>query len=760
MGATIKIAILAQAAKAKAELASLGDSAQGMGDRVKAGLGNLAGAAKAGAVGAGLAVGGMLVGGISQAMEQGQLNAKLGAQLGLTKDEAAKVGKLAGQVYADGFGTDVAQVNEAIKGVYQNIGEGNAQWTKDITSQVLSVANVFDQDLGGTTAAVGQLMKTGLATNAQEALDILTVGFQSGANKADDLLDTFTEYGTQFRKFGLDGKTATGLLSQGLQAGARDADTVADAIKEFSILALDGNKKTAAGFESLGLSAKQMTADIAGGGPKAAAALDTTLDRLRAVKDPAERSQLAVALFGTKAEDLGDALFALDPSSAVAALGQVDGAAKRAGDTMGDTAGAKIEKFKRTLTQGFVEGLGGTIGAFESLGQKVGPVWDDLKTRAQPFIDALAQKLMPKIQELWSVVQTQVVPALEGWARAIAPIYAWIAEKLFPIVSTVFGAIVDIIKGALQIVSGVIKVFTGILTGDWSKAWDGIKSILSGAWEIIKGVFTAAWAIVKGIFSAGVEGIVTLAKTIGSRIVSAISALGSLMMGVVSGAWNLVKTAFTGGVSAVVSFAAGLPGKVRSAIATLGGLILGVVNAAWTSAKSAFTSGVSTAVSTAAGLPGKVKAGLGNLGSFLYSAGQDIIRGLINGIKAMAGQAVSAAKGVVSDAVSGAKRLLGIASPSKVFTEIGRQTGAGFVLGLDGQANAAQRAAERLLDIPAAVPIGQGVIDVTRSPGGSSAAPVVIQFEASGDPLMDAIFESFRKRIRVSGGNVQLALGR
>ena len=37
MGATIKIAILAQAAKAKAELNSLGDTASGVGDRVKKG---------------------------------------------------------------------------------------------------------------------------------------------------------------------------------------------------------------------------------------------------------------------------------------------------------------------------------------------------------------------------------------------------------------------------------------------------------------------------------------------------------------------------------------------------------------------------------------------------------------------------------------------------------------------------------------------------------------------------------------------------
>jgi hypothetical protein len=100
-------------------------------------------------------------------------------------------------------------------------------------------------------------MRTGLAKNAQDALNIVTVGFQAGDDKAGDFLDTLNEYGTQFRKLGLDGKEATGLISQGLKAGARDGDLVADALKEFSIRAVDGSKTTKKGFEALGLSASE-----------------------------------------------------------------------------------------------------------------------------------------------------------------------------------------------------------------------------------------------------------------------------------------------------------------------------------------------------------------------------------------------------------------------------------------------------------------------------------------------------------------------
>src|SRR3546814_9211726 len=125
------------------------------------------------------------------------------------------------------------------------------------------------------------MIKTGLAKNAEVACDILTRGAQTGANEAEELLDTFSDYSTQFRKLGLDGKTAMGLLSQGLQGGARDADIVADAFKEFSIRAIDGSDKTVEGFQAIGLNAGDMAQRIGKGGKSASGALDLTLDSLR-----------------------------------------------------------------------------------------------------------------------------------------------------------------------------------------------------------------------------------------------------------------------------------------------------------------------------------------------------------------------------------------------------------------------------------------------------------------------------------------------
>jgi hypothetical protein len=110
-----------------------------------------------------------------------------------------------------------------------------------------------------------------------------------------------------------------------------------------------------------------MAETISQGGPKAAAALDLTLDRLRAVKDPVKQAQLAVMLFGTQAEDLGGALYAMNLDTAASQFGTVAGAAQRAGDVINDTASNKFSTIGRTIKQGIVDVI--TTYALPKLGE-------------------------------------------------------------------------------------------------------------------------------------------------------------------------------------------------------------------------------------------------------------------------------------------------------------------------------------------------------------------------------------------------------
>ena len=452
-----------------------GDSfATGLGDGGSQGMqrsagkmgGALAGMGAAFAA-AGAVVGGVFVQAFTDAMAQEQSVAKLSAQVGAFGPESKKLGKVAGSLYADGYGESFADVTEALRGVKQNmslLGASGEEDLKKIAKGSMNVAEILGEEVGPTTRAVAKMVKTGLAKNAEEAFDILTRGAQTGANEAEDLLDTFSEYSTQFRNVGLSGQQAMGLISQGLKGGARDADVVADTIKEFSIEAVAGGKRVRGGFESLGLSADDMVKKFAAGGPTAAKAFDTVLDKLRGIEDPAKRNAVAIELFGTKAEDMGEALFALDPSKAAAGLGEVGGAAKKAGDMLHSSLSSRLEKLKRTMQQGLVN----------MINDHVMPVID----RFAKWMKDNPQIVKPVISALKTLAL--VFGGLAVGAGIVAALGAAFALVSWPVLAVV-GAIAALTLG-IKYAWEHSETFRDIVIGVWNK----IKEIAQGAANFFK----------------------------------------------------------------------------------------------------------------------------------------------------------------------------------------------------------------------------------------------------------------------------------
>ncbi|PYS90474.1 MAG: phage tail tape measure protein [Acidobacteria bacterium] len=74
-----------------------------------------------------------------------------------------------------------------------------------------------------------------------------------------------------------------------------------------------------------------------------------------------------------------------------------------------------------------------------------------------------------------------------------------------------------------------------------------------------------------------------------------------------------------------------------------------------------------------------------DIASFLVQTGEDIIRGLINGIKNMAGHVKDAVGDVVKGIKDGFKSGFGLFSPSKVTTDYGKMIGQGLVRGMQGE---------------------------------------------------------------------------
>jgi hypothetical protein len=562
--------------------------------------------------------------------------AKLDAQMGAFGANAGQAGKVAGSIYADNFGESIDEVGDAVVKVSQGLGLAiDSPQLKSATEGVLNLSAAFGVDLAGATNSVAQLMRTGLAPDAQAALDIITVGMQTGANQTDDYLDTLNEYSGQFQKLGIDGATATGLLVQGLQAGARNTDLVADAFKEFSIRAIDGSTTTAAGFASIGLNAGDMAKQIGAGGDTAAAALEKTITSLRDMKDPVARSQAAVALFGTQAEDLGSALFALDPATAgaVGFLDDTKGAAEDLGNTLSDTAAAKVETLKRGLQTLAVDAVGGLITGFtdgKASGEGLAGTMSSLGAAVRDVSNWLGEH-KGVLEAVAGVVSVVLLPVLAAWGVAAA------------------------VNAAANVAAWLSVAFTAggsAAAQEASAAQVGLSWLAMGARAVVQGVVIAAvWTaqIVGAAVTGAASFAVQAAQVVAGWVLMAAQALANAV--IMAAAWFIALGPVGWVIAAVIGLVALIIlnwDRVKSFTVEAFNAIVSAVTGAFRWIVDTVSTGVSNVIGFVAGLPGRILSALSGFATLLVGVGGDLMRGLVNGIAGAASFVGNVAKNVVN----------------------------------------------------------------------------------------------------------------
>ena len=464
------------------------------------------------AIGAALTAGvtagaGLVAKGVSDAINREQITDQLAARLGAFGPEAERLGQITSRIYAGAWGDSLEDVTAGIAATSENLaGLVPDDALEASTTRVLDLAKALDEDVSTVARSAGQLLRNGLAANAEEAFDILAAGQANGLNRSQDLLDTINEYSPAFARLGIDGQAALGLIDQGLGAGAFNADKIGDAFNEFSIRAIDGSEASSGALRTLGLDADATAQAIAGGGEAARLATADVIDRLGAIDDKVERDAAGVALFGSIWEDLGsDVILALDPIEG--SLDNVDGASGRLSDTLNDNLGTRIESLKRRglgaladfaeknvvpkLEQlfDFVERNG--PAAIEFFQTRVRPVLEDIGRRIGDFV-ALAVGFFrdnwPAIRDIVEGVVSEIQFRIDAFVTIVTDLWERWGDDILGFVEAVWPPIQQIVEGAMNYIRGVIDIVTGLITGDWGRVWDGIKNTLQGTWDIIKNI--------------------------------------------------------------------------------------------------------------------------------------------------------------------------------------------------------------------------------------------------------------------------------
>lgn len=205
--------------------------------------------------------------------------------------------------------------------------------------------------------------------------------------------------------------------------------------------------------------------------------------------------------------------------------------------------------------------------------ENVGALLDSIRKHAEtmrPVLEQFAvqfgEKILPKLKELGAVIMNEVVPALTGLVDAVSPFVKELAERVGPIVTAVFGGIVDVIKGAVHIITGIINVFVGLLTGDWSKLWDGLLQIARGFGEIITGTVQTTLSVLGKIFSGAWAYITSQFTSAKDKITGAFAGAGDWLRGIGTSIIDGLVNGITGAAGRVSSALSGLLDRARNSI--------------------------------------------------------------------------------------------------------------------------------------------------------------------------------------------------
>lgn len=637
---------------------------------------------------AGAAAGALLISAFSEAMDQGKIKARLGAQLDATGQEAARYGKIAGQLYTSAITEDFQGAADTIKAIASTglipPGATNAQ-IKSIATNAADLANVMEVDVGQAAQAAGAMVKNGLAKDGKQAFDLLMKGSKGLGTAGDDLLETFTEYSPVMKEAGLSGKTAMGLIKQAVQGGwTKDTDKIGDAFKELQLRVGEGAKPAADSLKALGLDAKQVIDDMRAGGARGEKAMDQIADKLRKLgPGSAEAKQAVKDLFGGPGEDLGAAAYKLDVDKAAKSMDGAAGSADKFGNAMRDNAGTKLEAFKRGMQQKVVDFLGGPVlDSLDTAKKAIGDIWDDAGKGGQEGVDRftgffsiLGTKFVEKAREMGPKI-------IEGLTQAGSKAAEWVMANPTKVLKiAAIGA---------AIVAAIVLLPTLVGAAFSAAALTIIYSFVGRMLSALNENLPKWWARFTGWISSKAGQVGGWLNSIGSAFTTWFSGLwGRYISGPVSR---------TG--ASFMAWVRGLPGRAVAALAPLGARISASATGAWNRFKAASVARALSMVAWVQGLPGRINKGIGSLGSLLNEKGRQVVQGLWSGIKSMGGWIEGQIRGWARNVIPGPiAKALGIASPSKVTTAQGRWIARGLVAGLTGSQKQVRAAAYKLTDI-------------------------------------------------------------
>lgn len=174
---------------------------------------------------------------------------------------------------------------------------------------------------------------------------------------------------------------------------------------------------------------------------------------------------------------------------------------------------------------------------FLNIGTTLMNVYNDWIMPAWNFIVGVFQSawtdcLKPIFEQLWTVFgkvcdyiatiwNNWLLPFVNFISDTLGPVFNTVLRNIQSIFETVFRVIGDVVGGILKSFGGLIDFITGVFSGNWGKAWNGIKDFFGGIWDGI-------WGIIKGFVNLIIDGINLLLTGIYTVVAAIVNTIGGI----------------------------------------------------------------------------------------------------------------------------------------------------------------------------------------------------------------------------------------
>ena len=403
----------------------------------------------------------------------------------------------------------------------------------------------------------------------------------------------------------------------------------------------------------------------------------------------------------------------------------------------------------------YTDSLTGTNAAYEQMETQQDTLqgqWTILMGSISLLTQTVGEDMMPVLKNF---IKTTLIPMVNGWTSWIEKmggVRGIVGHALVAIGQYIQGVaewilsheyLADGIDALADVFRGLLSFISNVFRGDWSAAWEDIKTIALNAFDAIKNLALAAWEAlpipdsIKDKIEASVRSVGDAVKNAfewvvdnGDWLIATISGIGAAFL-----TWKTAQiiTAIGSIITKLIAMATagtlalgpvGWIALLIGAFATLAvrtiqkwdeikeagvgqwaGIIGLPTDAQWAAWARQLWQGFLSMLPTDAEWADWGRTILAAIGDaisgiplLMYDIGKSVASGLVSGLMSAATTVKDAVTGFGSDVLGWFKSIFGIQSPSREMAEVGEDLGDGLVVGILSKGREIEAAGQKILD--------------------------------------------------------------